>query len=157
MDHLIHTLVTQIVPYYQNRHERQIIGLEGPDLAGQRERQLLSNARNTLPDSIQQFDDITFHVASQSRPHSYYEINLDCGTCNCPDFPRIRYCKHLASISVHFPHLCTKGKPADPVLLEAQKALECAHNPQVSRTSNLQESLQKLMEEVNSLSQELND
>jgi hypothetical protein len=147
-----------MVPYYQNRHERQIVGLEGPDLAGQRQRQLLSSTRNTQPDSIQQFDDIIFHVASKTRPGSYYEINLDRGTCNCPDFPRIRYCKHLAGISVHFPHLCTQEKPPrDPILLRAPNSHERVHNSEVSRASNSQGSLQKLMEEIKSLSQELDD
>ena len=154
---MIHTLVIQIVPYYKNRHERQIVGLEGPDLAGQRQWQLLSSTRDTMPDSIQQFDDISFHVASQSWPGSYYEINLNHRTCNCPDFPRIWYCKNLASISVHFPHLCTQEKPADPVLLRTQNTPKRVQNPEVSQTSNSPESVQKLMENIDSLYQELSN
>jgi hypothetical protein len=147
-----------MVPYYQNQHECQIVGLEGPDLAGQRQRQLMSSARDTSPDSIQQFDDITFHVASESRPGSYYEIDLHHGTCNCPDFPRVRYCKHLAAISVHFPHLCTQEKPSrDPVFWGAPDPPKRVPDPEVCRTSSPQRSLQTLMEEIKSLSQELND
>ena len=147
-----------MVPYYQNRHERQIVGLEGPDLAGQRQRQLLSSARDTFPDSIQQFDDITFHVALESRPGSYYEIDLHRGTCNCPDFPRVRYCKHLAAISVHFPHLCTQDKPSrDLEFWGAPDPPKRVPNPKVHPTSNTQGSVQTLMKDIMSLSQELND
>ena len=118
----------------------------------------LSTARETSIDSIQQFDDITFHVASESWPRSYYEIDLCRGICNYSDFPRVRYCKHLAAISVHFPHLCTQDKsPRDPVFWAAPKSPECVHNPKVFWASSTQGSLQKLMEDINSLSQELND
>ena len=130
-------LVTQMVPYYQNRHERQTVGLEGPDLAGQRQWQLLSNARDTALDSIQQFDDITFHVASKSRPGSYYEIDLHRGACNCPDFLKIRYCKHLAAISVHFPHLCTQEKPSrGPAFSSTPEPPERVHDPEVHQSSS---------------------
>ena len=122
-----------MVPYYQNRHERQVVELEDPDLAGQRQRELLSSAKETSIDSIQQFDDITFHIASESRPRSYYEIDLCRGTCNCPDFLRVWYCKNLAAISVHFPHLCTQDKSLrDPVFWAAPKTPEGVHNPKVS-------------------------
>ena len=142
-----------MVPYYQNRHERQVVGLEGLDLTRQRQQQLLSSAKETSIDSIQQFDDITFHVALESQPGSYYEINLHRGTCNCPDFPRVRYCKHLAAISVHFPHLCTQDKSLrDPVFWAAPKTPERVHNPEVSQASSTQGSVQKLMEDINSLS-----
>ena len=145
-----------MVPYYQNRHERQTVGLEGPDLAGQRQRQLLSSARDTALDSIQQFDDITFHVASESRPGSYYEIDFHHGACNCPDFPRIRYCKHLAAISVHFPHLCTQEKPSrDQEFSSTPEPPERIHNPR--RSSSPQESLQKYWEDIKSLSHEFDD
>ena len=155
---MIHTLTVQMVPYYQNRHECQVIGLEGSNLAGQRQRQLLSSATNTSQDSIQKFDDITFHVASESRPGSYYEIDLSRGACNCPDFPRIRYCKHLAAISVHFPHLCRQDRSSgDPILREVPSPPKRVDYPEVPRTSSRQGALQMLMEDIRSLSQELND
>ena len=139
----------QVVPYYQNWHECQIIRLEGPDLARQQQQQLLSSARDTSSDSIQQFDDIMFHVASESWPGSYYEINLHQGTCNCPDFLRARFCKHLAAISLHFPHLCTQEKPSRaPVFWGAPNPPERVRDPEVSWASSPQGSLQKLMEDV---------
>ena len=148
-----------MVPYYQNRHARQIVGLEGPDLAGQRHRQLMTGARGTTRDSIQQFDCTQFHVASESQPGAYYEINLDRSTCNCPDFPRSRFCKHLAAINVHFPHLCKQesGPPSDPDFGGLLDQPECVPTPEVRRTSSPQESLQKLMQDIKLLSHQLDD
>ena len=145
-----------MVPYYQNWHKRQAVGLEGPDLAGQRHRQLLAGARGTSRDSIQQFDSTRFHIASASRPGAYYEIDLN-RSCNCPDFPRIRFCKHLATINVHFPHLCTKDNnpPIDRGIGGASNAPQCVPTPDVCRSSSPQESLQKLKQEIKLLSQEL--
>ena len=148
-----------MVPYYQNRHERQSVGLDGPDLAGQRRRQLLAGARGTARDSIQQFDSQHFHVASQSRPGTYYEINLDQSTCNCPDFPRSRFCKHLAAINVHLPHLCPKesSPPIDLKIGGTSDPPQCAPISEIRRTSSPQESLQKLLQEIKLLSQQLDD
>ena len=148
-----------MVPYYQNRHERQIVGLEGPDLAGQRQRQLMTGARGTTRDSIQQFDSTQFHVASESRPGAYYEINLDRSICNCPDFPRSRFCKHLAAINVHFPHLCKQESsfPSDTELGGLLYPPKRVLTPEVGRTSSPQESLQKLMQDIKSLSHQLDD
>lgn len=147
-----------MVPYYQDRHERQAVGLEGPDLAGQRERQLMSGARGTPRDSIQQFDSAHFHVASQSRPGTYYEIDLDQSACNCPDFPRSRFCKHLAAIYVHFPSCKRESSPSIDLkslgLLDPQQRIP---TPEVRRTSSPQESLQKLMQDIKLLSQQLDD
>ena len=148
-----------MVPYYQNRHARQIVGLEGPDLAGQRHRQLMTGARGTTHDSIQQFDCTQFHVASESRPGVYYEINLNRLTCNCPDFPRSRFCKHLATINVYFPHLCKQesGPPSDPEFGGLLDQPERVPTPEVRWTSSPQESLQKLMQDIKSLSHQLDD
>ncbi|KAH9962585.1 hypothetical protein BC827DRAFT_1087020, partial [Russula dissimulans] len=32
IDHLIHMLVEGMIPYYETRHLREVVGLEGPDL-----------------------------------------------------------------------------------------------------------------------------
>ena len=157
MDHLLNELVTNMVPYYQSRHARQVVGLEGPDLAGQRRRQLLARARGTSRDSIQQFDSKHFHVASDSHPGAYYEIDLNRSTCNCPDFPRIRFCKHLAAISVHFPKLCTEeaSPPIDLDIGGSSNPSQRVPTSVVCRSSSPKESLQTLKEEIKLLSQDL--
>jgi hypothetical protein len=110
-------------PHYQSRHARQVIGLDGRDLAGNRRREILESAKSISRDSIQQFDLTQFHVASQSRPGAYYAIDLHRVICDCRDFPRIQFCKHIAAIYVHFPHLSTDEiSPSPTPPLEATEA-----------------------------------
>ena len=66
IDHVIYTLVNDMIPHYQTRHVRQLIGLEGPDLAEMRRRVILATARGISHDSIQPFDDTQFHITSKS-------------------------------------------------------------------------------------------
>ena len=148
-----------MVPYYQERHRRQAVGLEGPDLAGQRRRDLLARARGVPRDSIQQFDSTQFHVASISFPGSYYSIDLNRSTCNCRDFPRSRFCKHLAAVNVHFPHLCKKesSPPIDFGLLGESGMPYRVPTPEIHRTPSPQEGVQKLMQDIKLLSKQLND
>jgi len=136
-------------PYYRCRHDRQAVGLEGRDLAAVRRRQIISSAKNISPDSILQFDHIQFHVASQSRPGEYYVIDLQRSTCDCTDFPRVRFCKHIAAIYVHFPHISPEGINT-PVLTEDITPLsqpECA--------STQEDNLQSLTQDIAALSQTL--
>jgi hypothetical protein len=141
-----------MVPHYQSRHARQNVGLEGPDLAGQRRRELLSSARDISIDSILQFDLTQFHVASQSRPGSYYAIDLDRVTCDCMNFPKARFCKHIAAIYVHFPHLA----PDDNGSRCSTIPSEATQNPVQPHTTRPEGSLlQTLSNDVAVLSQAL--
>jgi hypothetical protein len=139
-----------MVPYYATRHLRQIVGLEGPDLAGQRRRELLADAiKNIHSDSIQQFDDKSFHVASNSRPGQFHAINLDQGTCGCEDFPRAQFCRHIAAIEVHFPHLFPEE--VDPIPLITQPSERSDLPQHVTRS----EIILTLTEEISALAQSL--
>jgi hypothetical protein len=35
-------------------------------------------------------------------------------TYDCQDFPRIQFCKHIAAIHLHFPHL----EQSDPIIMQ---------------------------------------
>ena len=96
----------EMVPHYKARHERQEVGIEGLDLTEQRRQEILISARAISHDSIQQFDNTQFHIASRSRPGNYYAVDLDQATCECQDFLHIHFCKHIAVVLAHFPHLC---------------------------------------------------
>lgn len=146
----MYTLSTGMVPYYQNRQARQDIGLEGPDLAGQRRREILASARHVPIDSILQFDLVQFHVASQSRPGAYYAINLHREICDCPDFPRARFCKHIAAIYVHFPHLSPDKIPSNVSHKAAHLQEQPVCRPETS------ESLQSLSQEITALCGQVN-
>ena len=59
---------------------------------------------------------------------------------------------------MHFPHLCKDKKPSnDPISLRVLDTPQSNHNAEVCQTSNSQDSLQKLMEEIKLLLQELED
>src|SRR6266850_863269 len=74
----------------------------------------IMSTRNISQDSILQFNHTQFHVASQSHPGTLYSIDLNLTTCNCQDFPRIQFYKHIAAIHLHFPHLCFEQ--SDPIM-----------------------------------------
>ena len=100
VDHLIHTLVTEYLPDVELRHKRQMLGMEGPNLAEKRRRQILTRAPETPLTHIQKIDDSHFDVQSSNSTKTY-QIDLVTTTCSCSDFPRIRLCKHIAAV-VHF-------------------------------------------------------
>ena len=106
VDHIVKTLVKDLMSNVSNLHKRQVAGLEGLDLEGTRRQQILATASSMSADSIHHVGGTKFNVASQSNPGHCYAINLTQSTCDCNDFPRIRHCKHIAAIRVHFPQLC---------------------------------------------------
>ena len=101
MDHLIHTLLTEFLPELEIRHERQTLGMEGPNLAEKRRRQILMRAPETPRERIQKITDSEFEVQSSNATKQSYHIDLVTTTCTCSDFPRIRLCKHIVAV-VHF-------------------------------------------------------
>jgi hypothetical protein len=52
IDHVIVTLVMGMVTYYENRHNRQIVGLNGKDLAAEHQEEILERAADIPSDSI---------------------------------------------------------------------------------------------------------
>jgi hypothetical protein len=100
MDHLIHMLVKEFLPDIEHRHKRQMLGMEGPNLAKEHCQQILTRAPETPVEKIMKIDDLHFEVQS-SNSSKCYQINLITTTCNCSDFPNISLCKHIAAV-VHF-------------------------------------------------------
>jgi hypothetical protein len=98
--------------YYLNQHKRQIVGFEGLNLAGDWRWEILMGARNISRDSVLQFNHTQFHVTSQSHSGTFHSIDLNLMTCDRQDFPRIWFCKHIAVIHLHFPHL----EQSDPII-----------------------------------------
>jgi hypothetical protein len=120
VDHLIHTLVMEFLPEVEIRHKRQMLGMEGLNLAEKRRRQIQTRAPETPLSKIEKIDDLHFEVQSSSS-NKHYQINLDTTTCNCSDFPRIRLCKHIAAV-VHFFGGAELG-PQPPVNASASKSV----------------------------------
>jgi hypothetical protein len=137
--------------HYEDRHARQSVGLEGPDLVGQRRREITASAEKITRDSIQDFgDSAQFHIASLSCPGEYHVVDLHRPTCDCEDFPRILFCKHIAAIYVHFPHL-NPGEKRN--LLSVPERVQEGAPPQ--RVLGGGVSVQTLSQEIFSLSQRL--
>jgi hypothetical protein len=105
IDHVIVMLVMGMVGYYENKHSYQIVGLDGKDLMAERRQELLERAADIPSESIQKLDDTQFHVASKSRPGLYHTVDLHRSTCQCEDFLRIWFCRHIAAVLCHFPKL----------------------------------------------------
>jgi hypothetical protein len=89
-----------MLPSYEDRHKRQRLGMQGPDLAEKRRKQILARAPETPQEQIKEIGQSRFEVQSTSSEKTY-EINLLTYTCTCSDFPRIQLCKHVAA-TVHF-------------------------------------------------------
>lgn len=139
-----------MVTHYEDRHSRQSVGLEGPDLLGQRRREIMSKAEKITRDSIQDFgDSAQFHIASLSRPGEYHVVDLHRPTCDCEDFPRILFCKHIAAIYVHFPHL----NPGEKGTLSVPERVQSGTLPRSVQGGG--ESVQTLSQKLFSLSQKL--
>ena len=154
VDHVVQVLTTRFQSEFENRYGQQDLGLNGPDLEGMCRCQILTSARTISPDSIKQISNTKFSVTSQSCPGHHYAIDLTQSTCNCDDFLRIQFCKHIAAITVHSPK---EGSPS-----EAPERV-CTRNPPV-RARNLpqhilksdEESIDILLRDINALCQKLN-
>ena len=154
VDHIVQVLTTRFQSEFENRYERQDIGLNGPDLGGTRRREILKSAQTISPDSIRQVSDTKFVVASQSRPGHHYAIDLDQPTCNCNDFPRIRFCKHIAAITAHSPK---GGSPSEASgRVRAQDPPVRARDPPQPVPKSDEESVDILLRDINALCQQLN-
>jgi len=151
VDYVIQALVVNFLPEIKTRHGQQLVNLEGPDLLAWRRRQILASAKKIPQDSIRQISNTQFFVASESRPGNYYPIDLNRSACGCTDFPRIRYCKHIAAINVHFPQLF-------PMVDSTSEIPEHVCVPDLpKRTSRSEEeSAEILLKEINALCQQLN-
>jgi hypothetical protein len=111
IDCALYALVKDMVLHYEDWHARQSVSLDGPDLLGQWRWEILASAKNITRNSIQDFDDSAqFHIASLSCPGEYHVVDLYQRSCDCEDFPRILFCKHIVGIHAHFPHLDPDNK-----------------------------------------------
>ncbi len=63
----------------------------------------MTNSQSISGNSIILIDSNQFHVASQTNIGQKYVIDTQAAICNCPDFPRIQFCKHLAAMQSKYP------------------------------------------------------
>ena len=138
--------------YYKDRHERQSVRLEGPDLLGRRRQEIMAHAEKITCDLIQDFGDLAhFHVASLSCPGEFHVVDLGWIRCNCEDYPQILFCRHITAIYLHFPHLNPENRKS--TLMYAPESAQQAAPPQ--HASKGGGFLQSLTQDIFSLSQAL--
>lgn len=101
VDHLVHTLVTVMIPSYAIHHVRQELGFEGLNLADKRRKELLARTPEINASCICTLGDDQFKVQSATISSRIYLVNLSTESCDCPDWPRIQLCKHVAAVA-HF-------------------------------------------------------
>ena len=68
VDHLVHTLVTIMLPSYAIQHVRQELGFEGLNLAGKRRKEILARTPEIDAKAICDLGDDQFNI--QSITHS---------------------------------------------------------------------------------------
>ena len=101
VDHLIHTLVTMLLPSYTIHHIHQELGFEGLNLANKQCKELLMQTPEMNTTCVHDLGDNKFTVQSVTNPSQIYAVNLSTQPCNCPDWPRVQLCKHVTTV-VHF-------------------------------------------------------
>ena len=100
-DHLIHTLVTVMLPSYVIHHIHQELGFEGLNLANKWHKELLMQTLEMNTMCVCDLGDNKFTVQSVTNPSQIYAVNLSTQTCNYPDWPKVQLCKHVTAV-IHF-------------------------------------------------------
>ena len=154
IDHIIVTLMKGMVPMYEKRHDCQSVGLDRKDLAGEQRQELLECMAEIPSDSIQKFDETQFHVALKSRPGLYHAVDLNQLTCECEDFLRIRFCRHIAAVLFHFPELSPQEISSTPDSGLSPEGTKSQGHPQCIH-AHRPETLQALTQDISMLSQTL--
>ncbi|KAJ7579511.1 hypothetical protein C8J56DRAFT_796284, partial [Mycena floridula] len=108
LDHLIYILVQDTIPYFIQRHYRQLSGWDGVNREFQKRREIQARAKSIAKHSITPSDDADgsmFQVASQSKPNTWYQVDLEAYSCECLSFSGIDFCKHICAVQYHFPEV----------------------------------------------------
>ncbi|KAJ7030978.1 hypothetical protein C8F04DRAFT_1263252 [Mycena alexandri] len=97
LDHLIKTLLDNVLPYYAMKQRRQDFGFEGPDIEAKKRMDIIERSKIYVKGDIVQITEDQFIVPSKTDPSKVYEVDLDAYTCTCDDYPLISYCKHCST------------------------------------------------------------
>ncbi|KAN0132744.1 hypothetical protein V8E53_009415, partial [Lactarius tabidus] len=101
-DHLIYMLKEEMLLYYETCHNSQELGFDGSNLAQKRRKEILARSPEVPAESIRtQGDGDRYSVQSVTNLSRTYLVTLCDKSCDCPDWPRVRLCKHVTAI-VHF-------------------------------------------------------
>ncbi|KAJ7061411.1 hypothetical protein C8F01DRAFT_930122, partial [Mycena amicta] len=85
MDHLIHVLIYDVVPFFVRKQHRHEMGFEGDDLQTKKRQKIVERAQAFMLKDIN--SPSVYLVASKSRAGVSYTVNIDAWSCDCPDYP----------------------------------------------------------------------
>ena len=91
-----------MLPHYIARCHSQDLGFKGPNLAEKRRVQIRVEAADMNADRIHKLGGDRFHVDSATDSTRRYLVDLSDMRCDCPDWPRVRLCKHVSAVEHHF-------------------------------------------------------
>ena len=91
-----------MLPHYIARCHSQDLGFKGPNLAEKRREQIRVQAADMNADCIRELGGDRFHVDLATDSTRRYLVDLSDKTCDCPDWPRVRLCKHVSAVEHHF-------------------------------------------------------
>ncbi|KAJ7331319.1 hypothetical protein DFH08DRAFT_966340 [Mycena albidolilacea] len=111
IDHLVHTLVERVVPYYALKQKHQDLNFKGPDIEMKKRMDIHKRAGKYTEDQIQHVEDSRYLVVSQSQPSRKYNVDIEVYSCNCLDFPLISFCKHMAAVQHIFEQVFNEPRP----------------------------------------------
>jgi hypothetical protein len=98
VDHLIHTLIKEMHPDYVARYDAQDMGFKGSNLKKKRRKEILARTPEMNAASIRSLGDDRFEVQSSDSSRGYL-VDLGNHQCDCPDWPRVRLCKHVSAVA----------------------------------------------------------
>ena len=90
-----------MLPDYESKHYRRQRGFDGPDLAKKRREEILARAPEVDAESIRKLGGDRYYVQSVTHSSRMYLVDLGKLSCDCPDWPRVQLCKHVAAVA-HF-------------------------------------------------------
>ncbi|KAJ6480904.1 hypothetical protein C8R45DRAFT_831736, partial [Mycena sanguinolenta] len=102
LDHLINTLINEVLPYYALKQRRRDLGFEGISVEVEKRKDILERSKAYTKEDIVVLGDSKYLVRSKSTPSRMYDVDIDSYTCTCPDYPQISYCKHICAVQQLF-------------------------------------------------------
>ncbi|KAJ7213504.1 hypothetical protein GGX14DRAFT_563824 [Mycena pura] len=102
INHLLHTLIREVIPYFSLRQRRQDGGFEGQDVEVAKRAEIETEGATYVKEDIEHVHKKLYLVILKSRLEHQYEVDIAMYTCTCREFPLIKYCKHIAAVQHHF-------------------------------------------------------
>ena len=84
-DHLIHTLIVNMLPHYKAHHDSQLVGFKGSNLAKKHRKEILTRTLEMNANSIHDLYDGRYSMRLVADQSCTYLVELTKQSCDCPD------------------------------------------------------------------------